>query len=101
MFEDGLDILQERARELRRFAQEKKSEQSRQHTEQLQSLEQYYKDQFSMLTESLAREKEEVVIRDKAQRTVGLYSHKLSLPPSCYFPSLPPSLPPAGPAIAS
>ena len=101
MFEDGLGILRDRAREVHRFAQEKAAEEGRLHHQELEAMEHYYHDQFSMLVETLAREKEEVAVRDKAQKRVsvfevnfGLYYYIIVIPfYGLSLSLLPPSLP--------
>ena len=91
MFEDGLALLRERERELRRFAREKRQTQRERQKQQLEAMEQviysyihctsalsvrvcarlqYYNDQFSMLAESLARQRGRAATRGKAQNQV-------------------------------
>ncbi|NWY69850.1 CEP95 protein, partial [Erithacus rubecula] len=67
LFEEGLEIQKQRLRELRAYAQEKRDEQRREHQTELESLENYYKDQFSMLAEVIAQEFQEIQTREKAQ----------------------------------
>ncbi|NXH53356.1 CEP95 protein, partial [Rhabdornis inornatus] len=67
LFEEGLEIQKQRLRDLRAYAQEKRDEQRREHQIELESLENYYKDQFSMLAEVLAQEFQEIQTREKAQ----------------------------------
>ncbi|KAL2297785.1 hypothetical protein Nmel_016349 [Mimus melanotis] len=67
LFEEGLEIQKQRLRELRVYAQEKRDEQRREHQIELESLENYYKDQFSMLAEVIAQEFQEIQTREKAQ----------------------------------
>ncbi|NXR24181.1 CEP95 protein, partial [Cinclus mexicanus] len=67
LFEEGLEIQKQRLRELRAYAQEKRDEQRREHQIELESLENYYKDQFSMLAEVIAQEFQEIQTREKAQ----------------------------------
>ncbi|XP_064423571.1 centrosomal protein of 95 kDa [Latimeria chalumnae] len=70
LFEEGLDIQKQRLRELRLYAKEKREEQKRRHKNELESMENYYKDQFSMLAEVLAQERQEIQVREKAQTKV-------------------------------
>ncbi|KAK2184386.1 hypothetical protein NP493_267g00008 [Ridgeia piscesae] len=70
LFRDGLDIQKERIRELRRYAREQREHRAERHHADLVSLENYYKDQFSMLSESLAKEKADTEVRDKAQARI-------------------------------
>ncbi|NXB06514.1 CEP95 protein, partial [Cnemophilus loriae] len=67
LFEEGLEIQKQRLRDLRVYAQEKRDEQRREHQIELESLENYYKDQFSMLAEAIAQEFQEIQTREKAQ----------------------------------
>ncbi|NXB72933.1 CEP95 protein, partial [Donacobius atricapilla] len=67
LFEEGLEIQKQRLRDLRAYAQEKRDEQRREHQTELESLENYYKDQFSMLAEAVSQEFQEIQTREKAQ----------------------------------
>ncbi|NXU33598.1 CEP95 protein, partial [Drymodes brunneopygia] len=67
LFEEGLEIQRQRLRDLRVYAQEKRDEQRREHQIELESLENYYKDQFSMLAEAISQEFQEIQTREKAQ----------------------------------
>ncbi|NXH40679.1 CEP95 protein, partial [Dicaeum eximium] len=67
LFEEGLQIQKQRLRDLRVYAQEKRDEQRREHQIELESLENYYKDQFSMLAEAISKEFQEIQTREKAQ----------------------------------
>ncbi|NXH81779.1 CEP95 protein, partial [Edolisoma coerulescens] len=67
LFEEGLEIQKQRLRDLRVYAQEKRDEQRREHQNELESLENYYKDQFSMLAEAISQEFQEIQTREKAQ----------------------------------
>ncbi|NXA70144.1 CEP95 protein, partial [Mohoua ochrocephala] len=67
LFEEGLEIQKQRLRDLRVYAQEKRDEQRREHKNELESLENYYKDQFSMLAEAISQEFQEIQTREKAQ----------------------------------
>ncbi|NXF33091.1 CEP95 protein, partial [Nyctibius bracteatus] len=67
LFEEGLEIQKQRLKDLRAYAQEKRAEQRREHQNELESMENYYKDQFSMLAEALAQERQEIQTREKAQ----------------------------------
>ncbi|TKC47161.1 hypothetical protein EI555_009144 [Monodon monoceros] len=46
LFEEGLQIQKQRLRDLRNYAKEKRDEQKRQHQNELDSMENYYKDQM-------------------------------------------------------
>ncbi|NXN94002.1 CEP95 protein, partial [Rhinopomastus cyanomelas] len=67
LFEEGLEIQKQRLKELRAYALEKRAEQRRRHQNELESMENYYKDQFAMLAEALAQERQEIQTREKAQ----------------------------------
>lgn len=47
LFEEGLQIQKQRLRDLRNYAREKRAEQKIQHQNELDSMENYYKDQVS------------------------------------------------------
>lgn len=49
LFEEGLEIQKQRLRELRVYAREKRDEQWREHQTELESLENYYRDQVKLL----------------------------------------------------
>ncbi|KAM4594236.1 centrosomal protein of 95 kDa-like isoform 1-T1 [Fundulus diaphanus] len=67
LFEEGLELQKLRLREQRAFAKEQRLEHRRRHQDQMESLENYYKDQFSLLAEKLSQEREEIQARKKAQ----------------------------------
>ncbi|XP_069809468.1 centrosomal protein of 95 kDa [Dendropsophus ebraccatus] len=67
LFEDGLELQKQRLREIRSYAKDQRQEQRRRHKEELESMENYYKDQFSMLAEAVSQEKQEIQAREKAQ----------------------------------
>lgn len=48
LFEEGLEIQKQRLKDLRVYAQEKRDEQRREHQIELESLENYYKDQVKL-----------------------------------------------------
>ncbi|XP_076585078.1 centrosomal protein of 95 kDa-like isoform X2 [Chaetodon auriga] len=67
LFEEGLELQKVRLREQRAFAKEQRLEHQRRHQDQIKSMENYYKDQFSLLAEKLAQERQDIQIRKKAQ----------------------------------
>ncbi|XP_009869308.1 PREDICTED: centrosomal protein of 95 kDa [Apaloderma vittatum] len=67
LFEEGLEIQKQRLKDLRAYAQEKRAEQRQEHQNELESMENYYKDQFSMLAEAVSQERQEIQTREKAQ----------------------------------
>ncbi|XP_008114591.1 centrosomal protein of 95 kDa isoform X2 [Anolis carolinensis] len=66
LFEEGLEIQKQRLHELRAYAKEKRAEQRKQHQDELESMENYYKNQFSMLAEAVSAERHEIQTREKA-----------------------------------
>uniref|UniRef100_A0AAA9TD44 Centrosomal protein 95 n=2 Tax=Bos taurus TaxID=9913 RepID=A0AAA9TD44_BOVIN len=67
LFEEGLQIQKQRLRDLRNYAKEKRDEQKKQHQNELDSMENYYKDQFSLLAEAISQERQELKAREKSQ----------------------------------
>ncbi|KAM9857596.1 centrosomal protein of 95 kDa-like [Aulostomus maculatus] len=67
LFEEGLELQKSRLREQRAYAREQRLEHQRRHQDQIKSMENYYKDQFSLLAEKLAEERQEIQVRKKAQ----------------------------------
>ncbi|XP_027283591.1 centrosomal protein of 95 kDa isoform X4 [Cricetulus griseus] len=67
LFEEGLQIQKQRLRDLRNYAKEKRNEEKRQHQNELYSMENYYKDQFSLLAEAISQERQELKAREKSQ----------------------------------
>ncbi|XP_032221052.2 centrosomal protein of 95 kDa isoform X2 [Nematostella vectensis] len=70
LFEEGLDIQKHRVRELRQYAREKREALAQRQQNEIDSLENYYRDQFSMLAEEMSRERYEVKVRQQAQEKV-------------------------------
>ena len=105
LFEEGLGLQKIRLREQKAYAKEQRLEHQRQHQDQIESLENYYKDQvshkhnsrtyfcvvskltgvtwraflfqFSLLAEKLAQEREEIQVRKKAQEKVNHFHFKI------------------------
>lgn len=67
LFEEGLELQKARLREQRAYAREQRLEHQRRHQDHIISLENYYKDQFSLLAEKLAQERQDIQVRKKAQ----------------------------------
>uniref|UniRef100_A0A4W3JZC9 Centrosomal protein 95 n=2 Tax=Callorhinchus milii TaxID=7868 RepID=A0A4W3JZC9_CALMI len=67
LFEEGLELQKHRLHELKMYAKEKREEQKKRQREELESMENYYKDQFLMLAETVAQERHKVQIRETAQ----------------------------------
>ncbi|XP_020787076.1 centrosomal protein of 95 kDa [Boleophthalmus pectinirostris] len=67
LFEEGLSIQKDRLIEQRAYAREQRLENQRRQEDFIKSMENYYKDQFSLLAEKLAQERQDIQIRKKAQ----------------------------------
>nr|XP_033817964.1 centrosomal protein of 95 kDa isoform X2 [Geotrypetes seraphini] len=67
LFAEGLEIQKQRLREMKLYATEKHEAQKKRFEDELQSMENYYKDQFSMLAEAVSQERQEIHTREKAQ----------------------------------
>ncbi|KAM9769749.1 centrosomal protein of 95 kDa-like isoform 1-T1 [Menidia menidia] len=67
LFSEGLELQKTRLREQRAYAREQRLEHQKRHQDEIESLENYYKDQFSLLAEKLALEREDIQVRKKAQ----------------------------------
>jgi len=70
LFNEGLDIQKQRIREMRKYAREQREAKAKKNADQVESIENYYRDQFQMLTEMLETEKKDRTVRDKAQTKV-------------------------------
>ncbi|CAB4004565.1 centrosomal of 95 kDa-like [Paramuricea clavata] len=70
LFEDGLEIQKQRVHELRTYAKEQREKRAVRQQNELESLENYYRDQYSILAEAIAQEKETLLVREKAQEKV-------------------------------
>ncbi|XP_068178229.1 centrosomal protein of 95 kDa-like isoform X2 [Antennarius striatus] len=67
LYEEGLEIQKARLREQRAYAKEQRLEHQKRHQDQIKSMENYYKDQFSLLAERLAQERQDLQVRKRAQ----------------------------------
>ncbi|XP_026567021.1 centrosomal protein of 95 kDa [Pseudonaja textilis] len=65
LFEEALEIQKQRFLELRSYAKEKRAEQKKQYQDELQSMENYYKDQFAMLAEAVSEERRDIQTRER------------------------------------
>ncbi|XP_022092702.1 centrosomal protein of 95 kDa-like isoform X2 [Acanthaster planci] len=70
LFEDGLNIQKARIRDLRKYAREKREEAAKRQQDEIDSLENYYRNQFSMLAEAISKERHDLQTRDRAQTKV-------------------------------
>ncbi|KAK2857594.1 hypothetical protein Q7C36_005513 [Tachysurus vachellii] len=67
VFDEGLELQKAHLREQRTCAKEQRREHARKHKDEIEAMENYYKDQFSMLAERLTLERQEIQVRKKAQ----------------------------------
>ncbi|XP_063312214.1 centrosomal protein of 95 kDa [Pelobates fuscus] len=67
LFADGLELQKQRLREMRSYAKELREEQRKRHKDELESMENYYKDQFSMLAEAVTQERHNIEVQEKVQ----------------------------------
>ena len=72
LFAEGLKVQKERMQTLRGYAREQREVRARKQQVDVESLENFYKDQFSMLAETVAQERRNVEVRDAAQAEVRL-----------------------------
>ncbi|XP_041363421.1 LOW QUALITY PROTEIN: centrosomal protein of 95 kDa-like [Gigantopelta aegis] len=70
LFKEGLDIQKDRIKEIRQYAREKRRTDAEKRQNEIDSLENYYRDQFEMLAEKVAQERKDLVVRDTAQQKV-------------------------------
>ncbi|KAK0145708.1 Centrosomal protein [Merluccius polli] len=67
VFSEGLALQKARLNEERSYARENRLEQKKRHLDHISSMENYYRDQFSLLAETLAEERQEIQVHKKAQ----------------------------------
>ncbi|XP_050967788.1 centrosomal protein of 95 kDa-like isoform X2 [Labeo rohita] len=67
IFEEGLELQKAHLREQRAYTKELRQENYRKYKDEIEAMESYYRDQFSLLAETLAHEKQDIQIRKKAQ----------------------------------
>ncbi|XP_067942983.1 apical junction molecule-like [Watersipora subatra] len=70
LFAEGLRVQKERMQVLRVYAREQREKRAQKQAVDVESLENFYKDQFGMLAESVSQERKNVEIRDAAQAEV-------------------------------
>ncbi|ESP03773.1 hypothetical protein LOTGIDRAFT_110058, partial [Lottia gigantea] len=68
LFQDGLSIQKERIQDIRQYAREQRNRQAKLRQDELDSMENYYRDQFEMLASKVTSEREDLLIREKAQQ---------------------------------
>ena len=67
LFSEGLEIQKNRISEIRKYCREKREARATKQKNEVESLENYYRDQFAILAEAVDKEKKEVELSDKAQ----------------------------------
>ncbi|XP_016363006.1 centrosomal protein of 95 kDa isoform X5 [Sinocyclocheilus anshuiensis] len=67
IFEEGLELQKAHLREQRAYTKELRQENYRKYKYEIEDMENYYRDQFSLLAETLAHERQDIQIRKKAQ----------------------------------
>ncbi|BFZ17567.1 hypothetical protein BsWGS_20607 [Bradybaena similaris] len=67
LFKDALNIQRERVKDIRKYASDQRRRQEQQRQNEIDSLENFYHNQFEMLAERLAQEHLETQLRDAAQ----------------------------------
>uniref|UniRef100_A0A672L443 DUF5745 domain-containing protein n=1 Tax=Sinocyclocheilus grahami TaxID=75366 RepID=A0A672L443_SINGR len=67
IFEEGLELQKAHLREQRAYTKELRQENYRKYKYEIEAMENYYRDQFSLLAETLAHERQDIQIRKKAQ----------------------------------
>lgn len=70
LYEEGLAIQKEELRELRKLAKEREEKEARNHQIYMESMENFYKNQLEMLTETINEEKNKLKQSAKAQTRV-------------------------------
>lgn len=70
LFNESLKIQKERVREMQKYAKEQREIKSRQQLNQIESIENFYKNKFDLLNERLKEEKYENEVREKAQHGI-------------------------------
>ncbi|XP_073707661.1 centrosomal protein of 95 kDa-like [Garra rufa] len=67
IFEEGLELQKAHLREQRAYTKELRQENYRKYKDEIEAMENYYRDKFSLLAETLAHERQDIQIRKKAQ----------------------------------
>ncbi|KAL8584916.1 hypothetical protein ACOMHN_043553 [Nucella lapillus] len=70
LFKDGLTIQRERIQEVRRYAKDQRDKQAQKRQDEIDSLENFYRDQFELLVEKLVKDKDDMNTREKAHQKV-------------------------------
>ncbi|XP_071814206.1 uncharacterized protein [Apostichopus japonicus] len=70
LFDEALKIQKSRIGDLRKYARDKREDMAEQEQFQIDSMENYYRDQFNLLAETLEKERYDLSVRDNAQARV-------------------------------
>lgn len=68
LFKEALDIQKERIKDIRKYASDQRKRQESRRQNEIDSMENFYRDQFDMLSERLSKERYETEVRDTAQK---------------------------------
>ncbi|XP_005106126.1 centrosomal protein of 95 kDa [Aplysia californica] len=70
LFKEALDIQKERIKDIRQYASDQRKRQESRRQNEIDSMENFYRDQFEMLTERLTQECRDTEVRETAQQKV-------------------------------
>ncbi|KAK7113753.1 centrosomal protein of 95 kDa-like isoform X2 [Littorina saxatilis] len=70
LFKDGLAIQKERIRDVQKYAKEQRDKNALKRQDEIDSLENYYRDQFEMLVGKLVQDRQDMSSREKAHQRV-------------------------------
>lgn len=70
LFKEALNIQKERIKDVRQYASDQRKRQESRRQDEIDSLENFYHDQFEMLAEKLTKEQKETEVRDAAQQQI-------------------------------
>jgi len=68
LFKEALDIQKERIKDIRKYASDQRKRQESRRQNEIDSMENFYRDQFDMLSERLSKERYETEVRETAQK---------------------------------
>ena len=70
LFNESLKLQKERLFELKRYAKEKSEINTKAQLNQIESIENFYKNKFDLLNEQLNRDKQDTLVRERAQHVI-------------------------------
>jgi hypothetical protein len=70
LFNESLKIQKERVREMKKYAKEQRDIKTKQQMNQIESIENFYKNKFNLLNEKIKKEKVDNEIREKSQHEI-------------------------------